>query len=138
MSVDNVLDNEVDTIAFSWGAVYTKGVEIVPRKWWQFWKPGCRTILCVDARAWHYIKELEATSVAVIVICQTVEEYGMLMRLQDTVPEQFDYPPIALVPPDDLKWWCHRYRAQVVHGMTETNVLFLQNFIIKYGEPENV
>lgn len=137
MSVDNVPDNEIDTIAFTWASVYRKVLATLPRKWWQFWRPGVRSVLSVDPRAWHYLKELEATSVETIIVCQTVEQYTFILDLQDTVPEQFDYPAVAIVPALDTLWWCQRHRARVVN-LSDEDVSFIQNFIIKYGEPENV
>ena len=133
--INNAEDREYEVVAFTFDMAYDIIEEPSGRKWWQFWKPKVNEIMVPQATFWHYSKELEPTGVEVTTVCLTPAQYLRHQRLLPTVPEEFDWPPAALVPLPLLAEWSTRHRAYLV--TTDGGLYTLDRFITLYGVPES-
>lgn len=134
MTTNDIPDREVETVAFRYDTAYSIEEQATSRRWWQFWKPKTRKILVVEELFWHTMVELGPTSVEVIVVVYTVEDYCKYKRLLDTLPREFEYPPVALVPVECLDAWCRRHRVMFIHDWSL--LPHIQEFITRNSVPE--
>lgn len=135
MSVQDLPDRDIETVAFHHSLAYKVVLRTTDRPWWRFWKSRYEKVAFVHSDFWHLMVELGPTNVDVIVLAEDHETYCGLTALMETVPKEFDYPPIALVPHTMLQPWVRRHRVLYIADPSQYDQL--QTFITRNSLPES-